>query len=104
MSEARKAKLTEDLTRFYAYKRVPFDKPSYKPIQKLPFVPSRVKVDHLISSCGKKVAAVLVGSNPAPVSYAEPSTLYPVENLPGITAKWRANKMAFERDEGASIA
>jgi hypothetical protein len=39
MSESRKAKLTEDLARFYAYKHIPFDKPNYKRIEKLPFIP-----------------------------------------------------------------
>ena len=56
MSESRKAKLTEDLARFYAYKRIPFDKPNYKRIEKLPFVPLEVEVDQLISGCGREGA------------------------------------------------
>jgi len=59
ISESRKAKLTEDLARVYAYKRIPFDKPNYKRIEKLPFVPLEVEVDQLISSCGRKVATIL---------------------------------------------
>jgi integrase len=59
ISESRKAKLTEDLARFYAYKHIPFDKPNYKRIEKLPFVPLEVEVDQLISSCGRKVATIL---------------------------------------------
>jgi integrase len=59
ISESRKAKLTEDLARFYAYKHIPFDKPNYKRIEKLPFIPLEVEVDQLISSCGRKVATIL---------------------------------------------
>ena len=49
MSESRKAKLTEDLARFYAYKHIPFDKPNYKRIEKLPFIPLESEVDQLIA-------------------------------------------------------
>jgi hypothetical protein len=59
MSESRKAKLTEDLARFYAYKHTPFDKPNYRRIEKLPFIPLEVEVDQLIASCSRKVAAML---------------------------------------------
>jgi integrase len=59
ISESRKAKLTEDLARFYAYKHIPFDKPNYKRIEKLPFIPLEVEVDQLIASCSRKVAAIL---------------------------------------------
>jgi integrase len=59
ISESRKAKLTEDLARFYTYKHIPFDKPNYKRIEKLPFVPLEVEVDQLIASCSRKVAAIL---------------------------------------------
>jgi integrase len=59
ISESRKAKLTEDLARFYAYKHLTFDKPNYKRIEKLPFVPLEVEVDQLISGAGKKTATYL---------------------------------------------
>jgi integrase len=59
ISESRKAKLTEDLARFYAYKHIPFDKPNYRRIEKLPFVPLGVEVDQLISGCSRKVATYL---------------------------------------------
>jgi integrase len=59
MSESRKAKLTEDLARFYAYKHLAFDKPTYKRIEKLPFVPLEVEVDQLISGVGRKIATFL---------------------------------------------
>jgi integrase len=59
ISESRKAKLTEDLARFYAYKHMPFGKPNYKRIEKLPFVPLEVEVDQLIASCSRKAATIL---------------------------------------------
>jgi integrase len=59
ISESHKAKLTEDLARFYAYKHIPFDKPNYKRIEKLPFIPLESEVDQLIASCSRKVGAVL---------------------------------------------
>jgi integrase len=59
ISESRKAKVTEDLARFYAYKHLAFDKPNYKRIEKLPFVPLEVEVDQLISGVGKKTATYL---------------------------------------------
>jgi len=45
MSESRKAKLVEDLARFYAYKHIPFDKSNYRRIEKLPFVLLEVEAD-----------------------------------------------------------
>jgi integrase len=59
ISESRKAKLTEDVARFYTYKHIPFDKPNYRRIERLPFVPLESEVDQLISGCGKKTATVL---------------------------------------------
>ena len=59
ISESRKAKLTEDLARFYAYMHLTFDKPNYRRIEKLPFVPLEVEVDQLISGVGKKTATYL---------------------------------------------
>jgi integrase len=59
MSESRKAKLTEDLARFYAYAHLAFDKPNYRRIEKLPFVPLEVEVDQLISGVSRKIATFL---------------------------------------------
>jgi len=59
ISESRKAKLVEDLARFYAYKHILFDKPNYRRIEKLPFVPLEVEVNQLISGCSRKVASYL---------------------------------------------
>ncbi len=39
LSENRKEKLADDLARFYRYKHIPFQKPNYRRIERLPFVP-----------------------------------------------------------------
>jgi integrase len=59
ISEARKAKLAEDLARFYGWKRIPFEKPNYRRVGRLPFVPLEVEVDQLIAGVGKKTATFL---------------------------------------------
>ena len=48
VTEARKAKLVEDLDRFYRWKRIPFEKPNYRRIERLPFIPLESEVDQLI--------------------------------------------------------
>lgn len=59
ISEGRKAKLAEDLARFYGWKRIPFKKPNYRRIGRLPFIPLEVEVDQLIAGVGKKTATFL---------------------------------------------
>jgi integrase len=59
ISEARKAKLAEDLGRFYRWKRIPFEKPNYRRVGRLPFIPLEVEVDQLIAGVGKKTATFL---------------------------------------------
>ena len=59
LSESRKAKLVEDVARFYGYKHIPFDKPNYRRIERLPFVPLEVEVDQLISGVGRKTSTFL---------------------------------------------
>jgi integrase len=59
MSESRKAKVTQDLARFYAYVHLAFDKPNYRRVEKLPFVPLEVEVDQLISGVSRKIATFL---------------------------------------------
>jgi hypothetical protein len=49
VSENRKEKLADDVARFYRYKRIPFEKPRYRRIEKLPFIPLESEVDQLIS-------------------------------------------------------
>ena len=59
VSEARKAKLVEDLARFYAWKRIPFEKPNYRRVERLPFVPLETEIDQLISAAGRKTGTFL---------------------------------------------
>jgi integrase len=59
VTEARKAKLIEDLYRFYRRKHIPFEKPNYRRIEKLPFIPLESEVDQLIAGVGKKAATFL---------------------------------------------
>jgi integrase len=59
ISEARKAKLAEDLARLYGWKRIPFEKTNYRRVGRLPFIPLEVEVDQLIAGVGKKAAAFL---------------------------------------------
>ncbi len=58
-SEARKAKLVEDLDGFYRWKRIVFNKPYYRRIDRLPFIPLESEIDQLISGAGKKTATFL---------------------------------------------
>jgi integrase len=59
LSENRKTKLLEDLSRFYAYMKIPFDRPRYKRIETLPFIPLESEIDQLIAGVGQKSAAFL---------------------------------------------
>jgi integrase len=59
LSENRKGKLAEDLARFYRYMRVRFEKPRYRRVDTIPFVPMETEVDQLIAGVGKKTAAFL---------------------------------------------
>jgi integrase len=59
VSLGRKAKICEDLARFYKFKHIPFQTPRYRRIDTIPFVPQEKEVDQLISGCGKKTATFL---------------------------------------------
>ncbi len=59
LSEARKSKLTDDLARFYRYKQIPFEKPHYKAVEQIPFIPLETEIDQLISALGPKTGAFL---------------------------------------------
>jgi integrase len=51
--------MTNDLVRFYGYKNIPFDKPRYKRVETLPFIPLESEVQNLISGVGKKTTTFL---------------------------------------------
>jgi len=46
LSEGRKELIVLDLARFHAYKQMHFDKPHYRRIETLPFIPLEAEVDH----------------------------------------------------------
>jgi len=59
VSEARKEKLAGDLARFYGCMRIPFEKPRYRAVEHLPFIPLESEIDQLISAVGSKTATFL---------------------------------------------
>jgi len=58
-SESRKRKLVEDLARFYKFKSIPFDRPRYRKIDRVPFIPLETEVEQLISGMSKKSSTFL---------------------------------------------
>jgi len=59
LSENRKTKVLEDVSRFYAFLKIPFERPRYKRIKTLPFIPLESEVDQLIAGVGQKSGAFL---------------------------------------------
>ena len=59
LSPTRKEQLSNYLEKFYRWKGVEFQKPRYKRVIKLPFIPTENEVDQLIGGVGKKTAAFL---------------------------------------------
>jgi integrase len=60
VSETRKQKITEDLARFYEYKKIRFAKPHYRRIEVMPPLPSETEIDQLTSGLGKKSATFIL--------------------------------------------
>ena len=59
VSEARKQILVDKYARYCEFKRVPFDKPIYRAVKRLPFIPTEKEIDALIAGCGKKTSTFL---------------------------------------------
>ena len=59
LSKNRKMKLLEDVSRFYGHLKIPFNRPRYKRIETLPFIPLASEIDQLIAGAGQKSAAFL---------------------------------------------
>jgi len=59
LSENRKCKLSDDLARFYKHMNIPFERPRYRKIQRLPFIPLEQEIDALIAGVGRKTAVFL---------------------------------------------
>jgi integrase len=58
-TESGKERVVNDLVRFYSYKCIPFDKPRYKRVDTLPFIPLESEVQAIVSGMGKKTACLL---------------------------------------------
>jgi len=52
--ESRKVKIVYDLARYYKMKGIPFDKPRYRQIPRIPYVPLEKDLDALIAGLSKK--------------------------------------------------
>jgi len=74
LSLGRKAVLVQHMARFYGYRRIPFDKPHYVPVDTLPFIPLEGEIDQLISGVGKKTAVYLQPLKEVIQSMMHPST------------------------------
>jgi len=59
-SDSRKERLSNDLLRFYKYRGLNFNKPRYRKIERLPFIPSEKELDQLIGGMSKRLAAFLL--------------------------------------------
>jgi integrase len=59
VSEVRKENLSDFLDNFYRWKGLAFQKPRYKRVNKLPFIPTETEIDQLIGGVGRKTAAYL---------------------------------------------
>ena len=59
ISEARKEILGIHLARFYRHMGIPFDRPRYRRIVDLPFIPLETEVDQQIGGVGRKTAVFL---------------------------------------------
>ncbi len=59
VSENRKQTIFEHLTRFYKWKHIPFSAPRWKRIEVLPFIPTEIEINQLISGVDAKRAAFL---------------------------------------------
>ena len=59
MSESRKQTVVDHLVRYYRWKGLAFNRPRYKRIELLPFIPTEGEIDQLISALSPKWATFL---------------------------------------------
>lgn len=59
VNETTKHDYAKTLNSFYRYLGISWQIPSYKPLQKIPFIPTEQEIDMLIANASKKVAALL---------------------------------------------
>jgi len=58
-AESRKAIAVSTYNRFLKMLGLKWEKPIYKPVRKLPFIPTEKEIDNLIAGCGKKTSTYL---------------------------------------------
>jgi integrase len=60
VSQNRKCVLADAIARYYNFKQIPFQKPIYRKILRLPFIPLEKEIDDLISGTSKKISVFLL--------------------------------------------
>ena len=58
-SKGRKWNVVKAYTLFLKMQGLTWEKPRYKPVEKLPFIPTENEIDELIAGCSKQVSAFL---------------------------------------------
>jgi integrase/predicted RNA-binding Zn-ribbon protein involved in translation (DUF1610 family) len=58
-SQTYKQSITAAYARFTTFLGIPFEKPHYKPPEKLPFIPTEKEIDQLIAACGSITSTFL---------------------------------------------
>jgi len=59
VSDGRKERLSNDIGRFYRFKGLNFDKPRYRKVERIPFIPLESEVEQVISGMGQKTGTLL---------------------------------------------
>jgi integrase len=59
VSEARKQILVDKYAQYCKWRKIHFDKPIYKAVKRLPFIPTEKEIGALISASGKKTSTFL---------------------------------------------
>ena len=58
-TQTYKQSISAAYARFTNFLRIPFDKPKYRPVEKLPFIPTEKEIDQLIAACGFRTSTFL---------------------------------------------
>ena len=59
VSEARKQVLVDKYAQYCKWRTISFEKPIYKAVKRLPFIPIEQEIDAFIAACGKKTSTSL---------------------------------------------
>jgi len=58
-TQTYKQSISAAYARFTNFLRIPFDKPKYRPAEKLPFIPTEKEIDQLIAACGFRTSTFI---------------------------------------------